>query len=103
MPYEHSFAAEFYSRGEEDDRVIRDRPLSVMNALYNMSVRDWEQMVMDVMNVPRDKVEYCDVDMIMSAIADTNIVTNLDVPVEVWIDGDGDWRILVYEDNHLNE
>jgi len=90
MSFSHSFSADFY------DGVYgtRKRPACVREALEVMPKRKWNSMCRDVFHC---KPEYVDVDTVMAKIVETNTVSNLDSPVEVWIDEEGYYRIDVYD------
>jgi hypothetical protein len=57
----------------------------------------WEYLCRELF--PKMKLgthKYVEIDSVMDVIVATDTVTDLSTPVEVWIDEDGYWRILVY-------
>lgn len=96
MAYALSFANEFfYGDGfvppEELPRTRK--PTSVCQALKSMAPEDWDLMAREVFGV---EPEHLDLDTVVAKVIATNICSNLDPPVEVWIDAEGFHRVLVY-------
>lgn len=92
MSYAHSFSPEFY--GDAEHTNPSERPTSVIDALTSMPEEEWRKMSCDVF---RQAPERLTVDEVLERIIETNTVSNLNSPVEVWIDTDGFYRVLVYE------
>ena len=68
-------------------------PTSISQAIESMDNNDWNNMIEDL---------FMDKDVgigdVMDLIIDTNTCANLDSPVEVWIDPEGFWTLLIYEE-----
>ena len=99
MPFELSFAEDFFCSEGYDDLCDHppksDRPTSIMQALVSMSPQRWMEMVREVFGAERaDEVSYREV---MNHIKVVNTCSDLRSPVEVWIDGEGWFRVSVYE------
>jgi hypothetical protein len=97
MPFSHSFSEEFYyAEGDSDGSEIPNpnRPISVYQAVKGMSDDQWNELAREVFGIEPD---FLDTEMVMEKILETDTVTDLRAPVEVWIDPDGDFRIDVYE------
>lgn len=96
MSYElSSFSPEFFfAEGEpyDADRGTSDKPDSVWQAIQSMSDEEWAR-VADAVDIPRDLLS---ADVVFDFVRTTNTCSNLDTPVEVWIDPKGDCRIRVY-------
>ncbi len=97
MAYSHSFSPEFYGDvygpGESTSR-----PTTVAQAIVSMREleRDrWERMAKEVFGVPGDHLSE---DEVFDKIIETDTVSNLTSPVEVWIDEDGYYTLLVWDD-----
>ena len=92
VPYDlTAFASDFW--GDPYNAVQTKRPTTVADALYSMSDKDWDIMARDIFNLPGDMVDVYDA---MEMVRRTNTCTNLDSPVEVWIDEYGYYTVLVY-------
>lgn len=100
MAYSLSFSPEFFST--PDDRSFEEMsnadleenpPTSVREALRAMPDEEWDEMVTDL----GFRLDVCEIDDIIRVIEETNTCSNLNVPVEVWIDQEGFYQILVYE------
>ena len=94
MAYSHSFVPAFYY--DPDAPFNRQRPTTVEHAVRAMSDEEWEDMVEDVFGPDADP-DMVDVDMVMEKIYETNTVTDLEAPIEVWIDPEGYHTVFVYE------
>ena len=99
MVYGHSFGPDFYwKEGEMDGDVKKSkRPCTVAQALFSMSKKDWNAMCRDVF--PGVSPDYIGLDTVMEKIMETDTVSNLSVPVEVWIDEEGWHRVDVWDDS----
>lgn len=84
MSYRLTFDDDFYSGGSTN---VSDTPTSVEQALISME--NWDEMIED-MGYP-DSLE-----AVMEIVMETDTSTNLNSPVEVWIDPDGFYTIFVY-------
>jgi len=91
-----SFSPEFWRIPDEPciPFASRGRPLSIEQALWEMDNDDWDMMVKQLFADCHSTVIPTDILLI---IKETNTCSNLDSPVEVWIDKDGDFRIKVYD------
>ncbi|MCQ3921646.1 MAG: hypothetical protein DPW13_11920 [Planctomycetes bacterium] len=94
MSYAHSFAPEFY--GDPDNPHVTPRPTTVVDALASLPEDRWSELIRDVF--PGRKPEHVALDEVLERVIETNTVSNLDVPVEVWIDSDGFHRVRVYDE-----
>jgi hypothetical protein len=102
MAYSHSFAPSFY--GDPYEAAPSKRPTTVCDALASLSNTKWRAMVRDVFNItdkPRGGVDPADVvgiEDVLAKIIETDTVSNLTVPVSVWIDAEGFHTIDVYDE-----
>ena len=79
--------------------IKSDRPTTVVQALFNMSKKQWADMARDVFgcNSPHAlSTTYMDLETVFSKVIETDTVSNLNSPVEVWIDEDGYYTVYVY-------
>lgn len=93
MSYAHSFSSDFY--GNPDNPRKQERPTCVVNALASMPEARWCEMVADVF--PGRDSNAVSLSDVLDQVMETDTVSNLDSPVEVWIDSDGFHRVLVYD------
>ncbi len=95
MSYSHSFSPEFYYGDETEDLRKSKRPTTVRQALFSMPHKDWLAMCEDLF--PDCEASCLDLDPVMDKIMETNTVSNLTVPVRVWIDPEGYYTVDVYD------
>ena len=91
-----SFGPEFWrTPGEPNVRLVNKRPTSIEQALWEVCFDGWAQITERFFpnRLPQD----VDISEIMAIIRETNTCSNLDSPVEVWIDRKGDFKIKVYD------
>lgn len=97
MAYELSFTPDFFIGPHDLEGGVphdKERPTSVYQAILAMSDEDFEEMARDVFGCDPD---FVDVDMVLSKIEETNTCRNLSSPVEVYIDEEGWWCVLVFD------
>lgn len=92
MAYGHSFTAHFY--GDPYNATPSDQPATVADALASMPDDQWDDMCRDVFGCA---AEFVDVDTVLERIIETDTVSSFQPPVTVWIDGDGDYTVLVHD------
>lgn len=94
MSYALSFAPEFFW-GEVPIERIRPsaRPRSVYQAILSLLDEQWAALARAEFGVEPSHV---DVETGMQRVIETDACRNLDSPVEVWIDQDGFFSVLVY-------
>jgi hypothetical protein len=68
--------------------------LPVCQALLSLRQETWDALAKQVFGTDGATL---DVSAVMAKIAETNTCRNLDPPVEVFIDADGDFSVLVYD------
>jgi hypothetical protein len=101
MPFSLSFSDKFWYDCSLE-KVDPCKPRNVFDALEVMEDSDWDEMCAYI--YPRAPAEMIDIESIMDVIRETNTCTNLDSPVEVWVDQGGDFRIKVWDhDGEINE
>lgn len=95
-----SFGPDFWNIQEDDLegsslKHSGGQPISVEQALWEIDIDTWTDMVGKLF--PDYHSQDIGIDDIVTLIRETNTCSNLDSPVEVWIDEDGDYRIKVYD------
>jgi hypothetical protein len=98
MPYALSFLPEFFHR-EDSERSGMRLPTSVEQAVMRLSEETWAALAEDVFGLDPSQL---DVETVLRKIEETNTCRNLDSPVEVFIDPEGDFSVLVYERQQLS-
>ena len=96
MTYALSFSPEFLG-DEVDDGMARTpmkRPTSVAQALANLSAKTWSRLAREIF---RCEPKFLDIEAVLQKVEETNTCLNLDSPVEVAIDLNGDFTVLVYD------
>jgi hypothetical protein len=96
MAYALSFAPEFFWGDESEASALRPnaRPTSVCEAVMSLKQETWDALAEQVFGIDGATL---DVSTVMARIAETNTCRNLDSPVEVYIDADGDFSVQVYD------
>jgi hypothetical protein len=94
MPYQLSFTEEFFMGAATLEPPVKDKPKSVYEALEVMPEDEWEEMCNHLF--PKVHYEIIDIEDVMDLIKATDTCSNLDSPVEVWVDEDGDFKINVH-------
>ena len=92
MPHGLSFSPDFFRNGP--DAGEDGRPTSVEAAVTGMSQETWAALAEEVFGVDPSQL---DVETVLRRIQETNTCGNLDSPVEVYIDPEGEFSVLVYE------
>lgn len=104
MSYDLSFSEDFYfAEGEPYDRcddAVNDEgnPVSVWTALEKMRLETpekWSELAAEVFDCSG---EHLTTESVLDKIRETNTCSNIDTPVEVWIDPHGDFMIEVWDD-----
>ena len=106
MSYKLSMMSEFwFAEGEPYDRSdlalnAKGQPVSVYSAIEKaLENEDFKNDVSQLLKM--ENLEIFDngflADTLINVAIDTNTSTNLDSPVEVWIDEDGLLKVYVYE------
>jgi len=95
--YSHSFSPEFYGDIYSPGEPAK-RPTTVAQAIVSMKELErtrWNRMAEEVFGIPG---EHLSEDMVFEKILETDTVSDLDSPVEVWIDEEGYYTLLVWDE-----
>lgn len=97
MAFSLSFTSDFFIgpydlEGAEFDR---DRPTSVYQAVQVMSDEEYEELAKEVFDC---ESEFLTPEAILQKVQETDTCTDLKSPVEVWIDEEGYYTVLVYDE-----
>jgi len=97
MTHGLSFSPDFFwgneTQGDEAQQFAR-RPRNVCEAIMNLSQEAWNELAEQVFGVDPSQL---DLAMVLAKIEETNTCRNLDSPVEVFFDPEGDFTVSVYE------
>ena len=97
MTYALSFGSDFFWNERRDDVLTRNptkRPASVEQAVSQLSDETWSRLARDVFHT---EPEYLNIETVLQKIEETNTCLNLDPPIEVFIDPDGEFTVLVHD------
>lgn len=72
-----------------------ETPTCVLQALVSMHPDDWAAYCLMVLEVHGDAE--CTLSDAMGKVREVCTCTSPRSPVEVWLDPEGDWRVLVYD------
>ena len=97
VAYPLTFTQEFFWNDEHDavsPHKPKTRPTSVEQAVSQLSNETWSTIAREVFHC---EPEYLNIETVLKKIVETNTCLNLDPPVEVYIDADGEFMVLVYD------
>ena len=97
MPYALSFSEDFFCNGNPEEVRPSDWPTSVYQAILSMSQAKWNEIAREVFHVESNRLDPLTV---LHRIRQTNTCSNLESPVQVWIDREGFYELLVYDGDH---
>ena len=93
MSYALSFSEEFFV-GHDPERIAPSpQPTSVLQAIHSLQDDAWRVIAREVFGVSTDRLAP---EAVLARVIETNACSNLDEPVEVWIDPDGCHTLAVY-------
>ena len=94
VSYSLSFAPEFFwGKVPVEKMKPSDRPRSVYQAILSLTDQQWASLARELFGIEPNNL---DVEMVIERVFETNACRNLDPPVEVWIDHDGFFSVMVY-------
>jgi hypothetical protein len=97
VTYALSFGPDFFWNEKRDDVLSRGpakRPTSVEQAVSQLSDETWSRLAREVFDCEPDSLN---IEAVLRKIEETNACLNLDPPIEVYIDPDGEFTVLVYD------
>ena len=97
MAYGLSFGSDFFWNEKRDavlPHVHRKQPTSVEQAVLQLSEEMWSRLAREVFDC---EPECLSMEAVLQKIEETNTCLNLDPPVEVCIDPDGEFTVLVFD------
>ncbi len=100
MAYELSFSPEFFfAEGEPYDGGPEpsDKPISVWHAIESMRLLQSERYRNLARDVFSTEPEWLTPETVLDRVRETNTCRNLNSPVEVYIDVEGYYTLLVYD------
>ena len=95
VSYALSFSPQFFLADDPDVIKRSERPTCVYQALLSMRQETWDAMARDVFGCDPARL---DPFTVMDKVRETDTCSNLDSPVQVWIDAEGWYDVLVYEE-----
>jgi len=94
--YSLSFTQDFFWGNVPIEKLKpSSRPTSVYQALLSLPHDQWAELAREVFNCPPDNL---DVETVLAKVIETDTCANLDSPVRVYVDPDGWFSVLVYEE-----
>jgi hypothetical protein len=94
MAYSLSFSEKFFLEGDPDAIQPASRPTSVYQAILSLKADQWERLAREVFHT---EPGHLDPMTVLDEVRQTNTCSNLDSPVQVWIDAQGWHDVLVYD------
>ena len=94
MPYSLSFSEDFFIDGDPEEVRPSDWPTSVYKAILSMSEAKCNAIACEVFHVTPNRLDPL---VVLDRIRQTNTCSNLENPVQVWIDHAGWYDLLVYD------
>jgi hypothetical protein len=94
MSYALCFAPEFFWGNVPVEKMKpSERPTSVYQAILSLTDNQWAALAREEFGIEPSNL---DVEMVIQRVVETNTYRNLDPPVEIWIDQDGFFTVMVY-------
>jgi hypothetical protein len=100
MSFSLTFSPEFFLAGGEpydSNREPTTRPTSVWQAIETMRVFRQAQWADMARGVFKCESRFLTPEAVLERIQETNTCTDLSSPVEVWVDSDGYYTVLVWD------
>jgi hypothetical protein len=97
MSHKLIFNEDFFTGPTTLQPMEKGKPRSVFEALEIMPNEQWEKMCNHLF--PKVHYECIDIEDVVDRIRATDTCSSLDSPVEVWVEGEGDFRIHVYDED----
>ena len=94
MPYALSFSEEFFCDSDPEEVRPSNWPTSVYQAILSMSQAKWNEITREVFAEDPNRLDPLTV---LHRIRQTHTCSNLESPVQVWIDREGFYDVLVYD------
>ena len=97
MAYALTFGSDFFWNEKRDavlPHVLHQQPTSVEQAVLQLSEETWSRLAREVFDGEPDCLG---MEAVLHKIEETNTCLNLDPPVEVCIDPDGEFTVLVFD------
>lgn len=107
MSYELSFSPEFFlAEGEPYDRSDdatnrKGQAVSVWTAIAHFKQHEpnrWREMASELWGLRGRHRDLLMAEAVLDKIRETNTCSNLNTPVEVWIDPEGIYRVKVWDE-----
>lgn len=86
------FSSDFF--GDIYENQITDKPQNIADAIASIHPITRQEIAKELFNMPNDN--FLSDEMILEKILITDTVRNINTPVEVYIDTEGYYSILVY-------
>ncbi len=102
MSFELTFSEEFFlAEGEPYDRPDlalnkQGKPISVYSAIQMIPIERYKALAREVFGMTDGFCASLTAEVVLNRIRETNTCTNLQSPVSVWIDKNGDYRVSVF-------
>ena len=94
MAYGLSFSDDFYLDDDPAATTPSKRPTSIYQAIISLKKNQWRRLARDVFGIAPERLDPL---AVLDRVRRTDTCGNLDAPVRVWIDEEGDYDLLVYD------
>ncbi len=98
MSYSLSFSDSFYCEGDPDCLMPSDRPTCVYQAILSIQDDQCNQIAREVFGIDP---QHLDPMAVLDRVRQTNTCSDLESPVQVWIDPQGSFDVLVYDHRNV--
>jgi hypothetical protein len=93
MSYSLSFSEAFYVGADAERIEPSARSTTVYQAILSLRQNAWRKIARDVFGLSAEQLTP---ETVLAKIIETNTCSNLEEPVEVWIDPHGTYSLAVY-------
>lgn len=95
MAYDLSFSERFFLERDQHNVAPSPQPTTIYQAIVSMQEKQWNEVAREVFGVEGSQLQP---EAVFDRVVSTNTCSNLDSPVQVWIDAEGVHTLLVYDD-----
>ena len=94
MTHALNFSGDFFLHDDPESITPSERPVSLYQAIVSIEKETWRDLARHVFGVAPERL---DADAVFRRAIETDACGNPVSPVDVWIDPEGDYTVLVHD------